>query len=129
MNIQKVDGQLTFRDLDGNMALPTPGSMLENWYISVRDIKISELDVANLARACRQNVYVDHVVPFCLNELKKNSQAGFLYAGELVQALRCVRRPYWSNHPNEKATFLTLVKHGYEETGNVYLKVAEADIH
>jgi len=119
---------LTFRDLDGNIPLPIPSSMLENWYISVRDIKVAELGIGDLARACRQNEFVEEVVPYCLKELKRDPLAGVLYLGELAKALTQIPTEYWTSHTIEKDTFLALAKHGYEESENKYLNISEADL-
>ena len=121
-------GQLSFRDLDGDIPLPVPASALEVWYIEVRDIKIAEMDVETLARACRQKLYLEEVVPFCLKRLQNDPLAGEMYDGELIHALKRVPGEYWRSHPIEKAQFLALAERAYRESSDEELLITENDI-
>jgi hypothetical protein len=94
--------------LDGNIPLPPPASALEEWYRDRNDVKIAELDVEDLARACRQNLYDEEIVPCCLLKLEQEPLAGDMYEGELVKALAGVSANYWRTHPREREQFLTL---------------------
>ena len=127
-DIRKPMIPCTFRDLDGNVPLPLPTSVLEEWYARVRDIKIAELDVENLARACRQNLYIEAVVPFCLMKLEEHPLAGEMYDGELVLALKKMSNDYWGTHSVERTQFLALAKHAYQESGDRDLDVTEDDL-
>ena len=106
-------GDLTFRDLDENIDLQTPTSALEKWYIDVRDIKLKMLTVGQLARACRQDVFSEFIVPFCLNELENDPLAGDMYDGELVLALKKEHQSYWRDHPIEREKYLKFAEQAY----------------
>lgn len=121
-------GQITFRDLDGNIPIPEPTWPLEEWYAHVRDTKIGEFEVADLARACRQDMYPGVVVPIALAALERDPLAGELYDGELVHSLAKVPGPYWASHPAERARFLELAQRAYEKAGDDHLRITERDL-
>ncbi len=127
--MQNEAGQITFRILDGNNSLPPPGSALEEWYIKVRDTKLAEMELEDLARACRQDLYDEEVVPLCLMKLEEDPLAGALYDGELTWSLKKgVSSEYWRTHPVEKERFLKLAERGYQENGDKDLIVTEDDL-
>ena len=78
---------VTFRALDGNRVLPEPRSALEQWYLAVRDVPLRQLGVPDLARAIRQGLFTDQLVPIAIDELTRDPLAGELYDGELVAAV------------------------------------------
>lgn len=71
---------------------------LEEWYDSVRQLPITQLSVGDLAKACRQNVWIEQVVPVAVEVLKNDPQAGELYDGELVVALKSIPAAHWPEH-------------------------------
>jgi hypothetical protein len=71
---------------------------LETWYRSVRQRPIREFTVEDLCKACRQVMHIGHVVPIAVETLARNPQAGELYDGELVVALKSIPAAYWPEH-------------------------------
>ena len=122
--MEKPSEQLTFRDLDGIMSIGDPTWPLEVWYAEVRDTKIGELSVGDLARSCRQNLHLEAIVPRCLEKL----QAGELYDGELLTSLKKVSSAYWASHPSERMQFLRLAARAYQQTGDADLRATEQDL-
>ena len=74
-------------------------SALSDWYAHVRRSPIAELPVEDVARACRQLVFLDYVVPRAVEILKEDVCAGGLYEGELVVALTSLTKTFWGAHP------------------------------
>jgi hypothetical protein len=83
---------------DGSGRRDAQKSSLSDWYAQVRRVPIAELDVQDVARACRQSVFLDHVLPRAIELLKEDVCAGGLYEGELVAALASIPRPFWGAH-------------------------------
>lgn len=106
----------TFRELDGNVEFNTPVWPLEIWYEEVRDTPLSEMDIEDLVRACRQHLYPEEIVPLCLEKLEKNPLVGDLYDGEMVVALKEVDKKYWLNHSEDKKRLLRLSALAYQES-------------
>jgi len=71
---------------------------LEEWYDHVRHIPIKRMSAGDLAKACRQNVWIEQVVPVAIEVLKNSPQAGELYDGEMVVALKFVPAGFWLQH-------------------------------
>lgn len=82
---------------------------LEVWYRSLYKQPFEDFSVFDLARACRQQVHVEFVVPYCLHVLQQDPIAGDMYDGELAVSLKEVPRQYWREHPGERAKFLSVV--------------------
>lgn len=108
----------TFRILDGDLPLPPPTSALDEWYLAVRDLPLSELSVADLSRACRQQLFCSELVPICLWVLGQDPLAGELYDGELIYALQAVPGAYWRTHPQERRQFLAAAERAHQESGD-----------
>jgi hypothetical protein len=94
---------LTFADLERtagqqNAAGESDKWPLEEWYDEIRQIPIRRMPVGDLARACRQHVWTAQVVPVVIEALKSNPQAGELYDGELLVALKAVPAEFWAQH-------------------------------
>jgi predicted Rdx family selenoprotein len=53
---------------------------------------------SDLAKACRQDVWTEYVVPTALEQIRQNPKAGGLYEGELVVALKLIRADFWPDH-------------------------------
>ena len=97
-----------FRD-DGNE--PASGeSILDEWYSHIRDTPISEFDDGDLSRACRQCLYLDHVVPIAVERLKTEPLAGDMYDGELLAAMKPIPTSYWKNNQRISEDLLTIVE-------------------
>jgi len=101
---------ITFRSLDGDIDRPVkPASSLDAWYDEKRDVPINELEVSDLCRACRQEIFLEHVLPVALERLKTDNLAGSLYDGELAVSVSMVPLSFWCR--NKKLT-----KEAYECT-------------
>jgi hypothetical protein len=96
--------KLIFRYLDSNRDVPPPTSALAIWYIDIRDTEISELSDNDLARACRQKLFPNAVVPICLERLERLTSDPLkrdLYDGEMLVSLNSTPSEYWAEHQRE----------------------------
>ena len=93
---------LTFRTIEKQLGVAQvdscPTESLEIWYESVRDKPISDFDIEDVCRACRQEIYPEHVVPVAIQRLQEDALAGEKYDGELLVALNSIRREFWAAH-------------------------------
>jgi CDI immunity proteins len=69
---------------------------LPAWYRSVYNIPIEQLGIEDLAKACRQNIHLEEVVPIIADRLKDDPYAGEMYEGELLVSLKSVPKDFWS---------------------------------
>lgn len=74
------------------------GSYLGNWYLAIRNKKLSELSLDDLGIAIRQSVFLPWVVPLALIEIKKDFLAGAGYDGQLVAAFAAIPASFWKEH-------------------------------
>jgi hypothetical protein len=118
-------GEHTFRELDGDFPLPISSSALEDWYIEVRDTPITGLTLGDLARACRQAIFPEAVVPVCLDRLEVDPLAGDLYDGDLVRALKGLPKDYWRTHRVEMERFLSLAERAFQAGDDLELLITE----
>lgn len=102
--IEKLKG---IKELPNNEFREYP---LPAWYGAVRTKPLDKFSVEDLCKACRQNIYPEFVVPAALVRLKSRPLAGYLYNGELVVAMKGVRKSYWSQHI-EEANLLKQIVH------------------
>jgi len=108
-------GPLTFAALERRFGLPEPPGDTDDfplpaWYRSVREVPLPQLRVGDISRACRQQLYVDYMVPLALAALDANPLAGELYEGELLISLKSVPLAYWGQHTVERQTVVSLVE-------------------
>jgi hypothetical protein len=75
-------------------------SALDHWYRTIRDVPLAELPIADLARACRQGLFPEDVVPVAVGRLREDPTAGDQYGGELLASLRGVPEGYWERRHN-----------------------------
>ena len=80
-------------------------SSLDEWYESVRDIPLRELDDGDLSRACRQQLFLDSIIPVALDRLRLRPLAGNIYDGELFVSLKDIPSVYWEQN-RKKADLL-----------------------
>jgi len=122
--------EITFRMLDGGITGGEPQWPLEIWYARVRDIPISEFSIFDLARSCRQKLYLEHIVPVALSRLAEDPCAGELYDGELALAFQSIPGSYWDQHRDEMKTYLDLALVAFEgvEPEEPKLLVSEQDL-
>ncbi|MEQ1830686.1 MAG: contact-dependent growth inhibition system immunity protein [Pirellula sp.] len=100
-----------FADVDGldsNQDDKSSLSMLDEWYASIRNVPVDELQIGDLARACRQKLHLRLIVPVIANELRLDPLAGEIYDGELVKSLLSVPRLYWVENPVDAKDLLDI---------------------
>ena len=73
----------------------TEKSGLMKWYDRVYDVPFSLFCVEDFARACRQNLFPEHIVPRVLAILRDDPLAGMLYEGELFASLASLPWDFW----------------------------------
>jgi hypothetical protein len=109
-----MNNSMTFRQLetpDGGRSEPDPNnSPLDEWYCRVRDTPISEFADEDLGRACRQAIYVDHIVPIAVARLEEEPLAGDMYDGELLVAMRSIPVNYWRKDQQTSERLLKVVE-------------------
>ena len=95
---------MNFRDLEkrtpANWFSEDKNSSLTEWYLSVRDINLSQLGVGDICRALRQNLFVSEVLPFAVALLNYDVLTGERYDGELIVALSGLSSKYWQENAN-----------------------------
>jgi CDI immunity proteins len=74
---------------------------LPAWYRAVRDTPIEKLALEDIAKATRQQIHLEHVVPVALRLLEVDPAAGHMYDGELIASLVPVPVEYWLQHAGE----------------------------
>ncbi|WP_139214599.1 contact-dependent growth inhibition system immunity protein [Pseudomonas graminis] len=93
---------MKFRDLEkatsGSWLSEGKSSPLTEWYLSVRDINLSQLGVGDICRALRQNLFVSEVLPFAVALLNDDVLTGERYDGELIVALSGLSSKYWQEN-------------------------------
>ncbi len=104
---------VTFRILAARDGITLPDPLpqdwpLEKWFAAMFDVPIEDFSVFNLARSCRQNMYVDEVMPYCLTALDTNPLAGELYNGELLVAVITLCTDYWKTHFDQRDAVVTV---------------------
>jgi len=80
----------TFRDLliaEGSNYEPNTRSSLDEWFSSIVDAPLDELDVGDIARAIRQDLFLVHVLPRAESILRRDPLAGDDYDGQLISSI------------------------------------------
>jgi hypothetical protein len=80
-------------------------SVLEDWYERLYRVPFDRFSIEDLARATRQKLFPEYIVPYVLEFLKKEPLAGELYEGELLNSLTYVGLEFWQ-HQTEGAKCL-----------------------
>lgn len=99
---------MTFATLDREKGVPEPGLASDNeyplaaWYRSIREVPLDQLGLEDIAKATRQQVHIEHVVPLALRLLQADPLAGEMYDGELLVSLKSVPSHYWSKNQTER---------------------------
>lgn len=95
-----MSDSITFADLEGPGGNLAKGSEwpLEIWYEEVRNIPIADLASGDVAKAIRQNVWLEQILPRAVEILKSDPAAGDKYEGELVVALSSVPPAFWKSN-------------------------------
>lgn len=79
----------TFRTLllINNNYEPNRRSSLDEWFSSILDVPIDELEVGDVARAIRQDIFLTEVLPKAEDILRKDPLAGEDYDGQLISSI------------------------------------------
>jgi hypothetical protein len=89
----------TFRSLSGPGQPPgSESSSLDAWYTRVQDVPLEKLSDGDLARASRQALFLEHIVPIALARLHEDPSAGELFDGELASVIARLPKSFWSAH-------------------------------
>lgn len=93
---------MKFRDLEKGSSVDWQTedkvSSLNEWYLSVRDIHLSQLGVGDICRALRQDLFVSEVLPIAVTLLNDDVLIGGRYDGELIAALSSLNSRYWKEN-------------------------------
>lgn len=73
--------------LINNYYEPNRRSSLDEWFSSILDVPIDELEVGDVARAIRQDVFLTEVLPKAEDILRKDPLAGEDYDGQLISSI------------------------------------------
>jgi len=96
----------SFAEVDGLDVKPdstSSNSSLDEWYSKIRNVPIAEMEIGDLARACRQKLHLRLVVPVVAKHLRVDPLAGDIYDGELVKSLLSIPPSYWVENPSDAA--------------------------
>ena len=100
---QNMSKFATFRNLEssdkGMSRISHDDSPLGKWYRSVQDTPISEFTDEDLSRACRQELFLNHIVPLAIVRLEEEPLVGEMYEGEMFVAMKSIPILYWKDHP------------------------------
>lgn len=80
----------TFRERllsDGIDYVPSDSSSLDAWFASVIDISFDEMEVKDVARSIRQDLFLSDMLPLAEAYLKEDPLAGYMYDGEVIAAI------------------------------------------
>lgn len=90
----------TLFDLKGPLVsrARTEKSGLEEWFERMHTLRFSRFTDADLARACRQKVFPEYIVPYALTVLGERPLAGALYDGELFASLIDIPADFWQQN-------------------------------
>jgi len=88
---------------------------LPAWYRAVQNIALDELGIEDIAKACRQRIHFEHVVPLALRLLQADPLAGEMYDGELLVSLKSVPPDYWSKNQNERQALKSVTESALRE--------------
>lgn len=118
---------ITFRSLAQEQGVTIPEPLpqqwpLEQWFASIINTPLAEFTHFDLARACRQRMFHEQVVPFALGVLRENPLSGELYDGELLSALLGLPQEYWDTHSHEKGFLRAVMMRAYVQTDDAKLK-------
>jgi len=80
----------TFRELllvNNSNYEPNSRSSLDEWFSGILDVPIDELEVGDVARAIRQDIFLEYILPKAEIILQKDPLAGEDYDGQLISSI------------------------------------------
>lgn len=80
----------TFRELlliKNSNYVPNNLSSLDEWFSGVLDISLDELEVGDVARAIRQELFLEEILPIAEVILRQDPLAGEDYDGQLISSI------------------------------------------
>lgn len=80
----------TFRELlliNNSNYEPNSRSSLDEWFSGILDVPIDELEVGDVARAIRQDIFLEDILPKAEIILQKDPLAGEDYDGQLISSI------------------------------------------
>ncbi|WP_128613940.1 contact-dependent growth inhibition system immunity protein [Pseudomonas sp. HMWF006] len=90
---------MTFREFEKKYSVAwspeDPMSSLSEWYLSVRDTDFDNLEVGDVCRALRQDLFIAHLLTIATRFLSEDVLTGDRYDGELISALADIKADYW----------------------------------
>jgi len=89
---------------------------LAAWYRAVYHTPIDELSIEDIAKALRQQIHPEHVVPMGLRILESDPLAGEMYDGEVLASLKAVACDYWRIHPEDTAALGAVIERLLQDT-------------
>lgn len=121
--------RVTFRLLDreqGNEQDCSGQYGIPGWLHRMYDIPLEAWKAEDLARACRQQLYMEALMPHCLRTLRLHPRKFGYYQPELLEAFLKVPEDYWREHPEHKIAFLHIaeevLQHGLLDKGEEALE-------
>lgn len=105
-----MTNSITFQQLESHSEYQAGNSPLDEWYQGIRSTPINEFDDGDLARACRQQLYLSHVVPTAVERLQSAPLAGDMYDGELLVAMKSVPIDYWQTDKENTNVLASIVQ-------------------
>lgn len=90
---------MTFREVEKKYSVAwspeDPMSSLSEWYLSVRDTDFDNLEVGDVCRALRQDLFIADLLTIATRFLSEDVLTGDRYDGELISALADIKTDYW----------------------------------
>lgn len=104
-----------FKDMETISESTGHESALDNWYDSVRTKPITDFSIDDICRACRQELYLEHVVPVALSAIEQDVTAGYQYDGELASVLSRIPSAFWRSQINLAKSVAKSLREGLGE--------------
>lgn len=86
-------------------------SSLGEWYRLFREKRLNQLSDEDLPKAIRQSLFLPYIIPLALARLKRFPAAGYLYDGELLNALSLVPISFWQSHDATRALVVDFIRY------------------
>lgn len=107
----------TMVDLEKHMGLSSeyevdPESSLSIWYGEIREKKICDLTVFDLARCLRQGIFPEHIIFGVIEIIKSDPFGGDLFDGELIRLMSTkLDVQFWRNNKKARKRLIEILKH------------------